>query len=879
MWQFPADTPLLGIFPALPWSSSASGIPELDSEKLRGFIACAATAEGGTCLDIMLGTHVFNTTALAPLRVLLEAGISREPVYSIQQWERRVAQFVEDGRVELAKLRLSSADFVTNCLHPQATPSHNVSNKLLWLQHISFNQCVKAHSSKRAVVWGELAVLVGDISTEVLQATSSKAAVMAWSIVKSIVEVDAAVKSNVLMCERAAATERTATYQCWAEPLAVNLLNFWQRSEWPVELFTLQDSMVWRSSEVSWRVQFCVNPDPVIAAKMSAIVTYFPQLQQYEGGAGSAFMMETMRTVVEYMQIPTTQMQRVRDVAVIVASFRKAWEDKKSPRDRLAALLEALADEKQRKSLLKQASKHTPAVSGGSSSTTEVQLHRFNDNKQWSNLLQGDASRPFVALVAKLEELVSQAEPDGVRIMELSLRGAEGSAPVHVMQLYILQDSKATPLVHVAFANVAPYKIYKERYLIECLAYPDGGGELEPRVMEHTFSGGFLPGLLKGDVDSDKVDECHEAERLEAIKMAEYREPKRVACSQRYMSYTDYDVGPPFLSHTLKAIGYGGTDPAYRLLRVATWCKNFVRPVLTGPPAVLNDHLNIAKNIWTSAKKAMARHIFVVRPLGPLDVGELQHQVPPSALVWQMIKDAEAGMREGVRLRAHNPSLARAADGEARAGDASERGDGFARLPRDGGTAHKGSNNQLNWVRDEELTAAQLEKRKANRGVRQQRKVKKTGGFTQSKLSWKDGRDKLEKEGGEGKGKGEKSGRGRGGPGWNTGRKGGGEGKGGKGSTNGGKGAEAGTRIKASWDGPGTMVIDGKKYAIASNDGSGRSINDVLELEDPLCWAWACKKGACMKREHALHQGEDAVAHAKVTDKHRELVQQYFLVE
>ena len=66
------------------------GCPYLDSEKLRGYIACSATAAEGACLDINMGTHMFDTTALTPMRVLFEAGMSREPVHDIQQWEQRV---------------------------------------------------------------------------------------------------------------------------------------------------------------------------------------------------------------------------------------------------------------------------------------------------------------------------------------------------------------------------------------------------------------------------------------------------------------------------------------------------------------------------------------------------------------------------------------------------------------------------------------------------------------------------------------------------------------------------------------------------------------------------------------------------------------------
>jgi hypothetical protein len=131
--------------------------------------------------------------------------------------------------------------------------------------------------------------------------------------------------------------------------------------------------------------------------------------------------------------------------------------------------------------------------------------------------------------------------------------------------------------------------------------------------------------------------------------------------------------------------------------------------------------------------------------------------------------------------------------------------------------------------------------------------------------------------GGGSKGKGRpdsKKGGGRGSP---QGKKGG-KGKGGKGASFAAPSA-AGGRIRTGWNGPDSFSVDGKNYAIKANDGSNRSINDVLGLANPLCWPWCAKEGACMRREHEEHVGDDAAAHAKVENSHRQLMEQYFLME
>jgi hypothetical protein len=671
-WEFPAGTPMLAIFPRLPWELQAGALPCLDSEKLRGYLGVTAMAPEGAPIDVALGMHNFDPSALKNFRALLEAGMSREPVGSLAEWTSRVLSFLKQGKVELSKLRLSAANFVPNCVHPQAAPAAKIPNKMLWVHKIHFTECTSHCRSKTALPWVELAIVLGDISTEALQGRQSMAAAMSWSIAKAVAEEDAPVRSIVARCERAAMGERDYAYQNWAEPLAASILSFWQRTEWPPELFSLEETVLWRSSEVSWRVQYISNPDQVIAAKIHLVLERFPKLKAFADGAGSAFVMEAVRSVAEYNNIKTTNMQKVREVAKVVATYERKWMNLVDPHEKLAAILEAIADDEQCGELLKLGSKQGGHSTGAGAVNDSAHLQRFNDKKQWSNVLQGDKSVAFTAMVAALDVLFAEAEPDGVRIMEIGLRGADGSNPVHPMQLHILAEGKGTPLVHIVFANISPYRVYFERYVVECCAYPEGGCEVETSVSQHTFSKGFLTTLVSGQIFHEKVDLCRESERLEAVKLANYRPARVTPFAQRYLEYADYDVGPPMLVHILSSIGLKGTNPKYRFAVVVKWCKGYILPALNGSLSVLHDRIRMAKKILIAAMQALGRQCFVIRAMGPLDVGELEFQIPPSATVWKMMTAATEGIREGVVLREHYPSLARAADRAAEEEDAAQ---------------------------------------------------------------------------------------------------------------------------------------------------------------------------------------------------------------
>jgi hypothetical protein len=208
-WQFPGNSPLLETFAVWPWIRQEGQLPWLDSEKLRGYLAVTVAAGNGTLEQIKLGTHNFDVSALCNMRALFEAGISREPVDCLTTWALRVEDFVKAGKISLTKLQLTSAHFVPNCMHPESSPITEASHKLLWIHHVSMEACAMAHSSKRAVVWAELSILVGDVSTIDLQGQSSKASALSWALVSAVAEVDPAVKANMRMCEKAPHTLRT----------------------------------------------------------------------------------------------------------------------------------------------------------------------------------------------------------------------------------------------------------------------------------------------------------------------------------------------------------------------------------------------------------------------------------------------------------------------------------------------------------------------------------------------------------------------------------------------------------------------------------------------------------------------------------------------
>jgi hypothetical protein len=188
---------------------------------------------------------------------LFEAGIGLEPIGSLTEWALRVDDFVAKGGIDTAKLMLVPANFVPNKMHPSATPTVAVPNKLKWTHQLSFGTCVQSSRSKRGVPFAEFALIIGEISTEALQADGSKAVAMSWAMVGAIAESDATVKAVMKSCERAPAGERNATYDWWSEPLAVAIVSFWERTEWQQvapELFMLEDTMLWRGAEVQARV-------------------------------------------------------------------------------------------------------------------------------------------------------------------------------------------------------------------------------------------------------------------------------------------------------------------------------------------------------------------------------------------------------------------------------------------------------------------------------------------------------------------------------------------------------------------------------------------------------------------------------------------------
>jgi hypothetical protein len=325
----------------------------------------------------------------------------------------------------------------------------------------------------------------------------------------------------------------------------------------------------------------------------------------------------------------------------------------------------------------------------------------------------------------------------------------------------------------------------------------------------------------------------------------------------------------------LKARGLEGTDKEFALSVVTKWCKSYIKKVLHAPPAVLTDHLTTARNCLMAAKAAAGEHCIILRSMGAIDAEPLKYQIPPQSMGWEMISAANEALQTGVNMRAFHPSIAMAVD------MCWQRNTSTNKTPTLWG-------NDLAGVPDNMLSKEQMAKREINRDSRKRKNDALaqrglTDDMKQARITdWTNpggkGTPNPHRGGGEKGAKGSKGGKGGKGDKGAKGAKGAkgtskGKGKG----TKGGKGYSGSTsRIQASWEDANTLLVDGSRYSTTANDGTGNNMNQALGLGDPLCWPWACKEGACMRREHTKHLGPNAEAHSKITEAHREMVQQLF---
>ena len=855
-WAHDLHSPLLLTFPDLPWETAEGSLPRLPSALLTPYIGlCAKTPKLQT--PEHLGGYVLNPESLGILRELWTAGIDTSPVNSLTAWAKRVSDLHASKTLGADFCLIRATHFDKQQLHPDF--NNPVCNKIKWVHFVSPDNCAQAHSGHRLVPWVELQILLGPISLAEHQANGAPAVAMAWAIVTAIATIDNAVDGLKQLCEKSDGTPSEDTvYDTWAEALAINILQFWQRTEWPEELSIIESSSHWRSSEVARRVQYQSDPALVIASRMDTLLDFFQDLKEYSMGACSSFVTETVEVVAAAACIRTTHLQRVRDVNTIIASFSNLWEGASQPHQRLTLVLQAIRDEEKRDEQIKFAAKSgTRNDTNGDGAS--LLISSISDKAQWSNLLQGKGSAAFIAMVAELNVLLASELPDACSIIETCYRGAKDSTPVHAMQLFMSASLKsAIPAIHPIFALVAPYRHHRQRYFAECAACPQGFKDISVRIKQFLFLNSNFTAFLGGKLAD--FDACLEMERIEAAKLA-VNLPLRNATLLRYLNYSDFDVGPVLLCYLLKARGLDGTDKEYNLSRVSSWCKEYIKKVLNAPASVLSDHLATARAIFMAALLAAGEHCIIIRGMGPIDAEPLKYQIPPQATVWEMIAAAEEALQTGINMRAYHPSLAQAVDMLWQRNSA---------MPTSNttiiGSHNTRSNNNLAAVPDSQLSPDQMAKREANRSNRKRKAEVKaaahqnltTNSGKQSKItdfsSGTSGKGSPNQKGGKGaKGSTSKGAKG---------AKGAASGKGNtsKGSK-GGKGSPS--RPQASWDGPDNLLVDGVRYSTTAKDGTGRNINQALDLGDPLCWPWACKKGACMRREHAQHQGDQAEAHCK----------------
>ena len=480
----------------------------------------------------------------------------------------------------------------------------------------------------------------------------------------------------------------------------------------------------------------------------------------------------------------------------------------------------------------------------------------FDRQREWNSVLQGDASAAFTATVAEVNKLIkSGATP--TKIHAAVFMGVANNGPSHPLQVWMAASLKApTPGVHIIFTQLAAYKRTVMHYFRDCAAHPEG----EPvclAVQQHVLTDAFMTAWLEGNLASANFDPLYEASLLAAVKLEE-QPPKRRPAESRMTKYSDIDVETPMVLHLLRARGLKGTDPSHRMERVIQWGKKYLMPVLEGSPSVLADRLVVWRRIYMQALGDLGEHAISVRRLGRLDVGPLVQQIPAASTVWAMMAAADESIKGGVEMRAHHPSMwaeLEKREKYARDYDASDKRKRPA--AEDVSQPNRLANNYLKDVEDKDLTPTQLAKRQQNRKTKEHKQTKQPtlDGWVRPEAKGK-GRGRGGKGDARARGKGDQT-------------KGKGRGKGGKG----------GSSVVCGWNEDGSFHVAGTNYLVRANDGSGKTISDVVGLPEPICWPWCIRRGACFRKWHQEHQGEEGMAHSRITDKHREQVQQLFRQE
>jgi hypothetical protein len=872
VWVLPEQTQLRSLLPFLSWSQSAAGQPwELPLRELEPLLLMIARV-GDKAVDLVrFSSHAPLPAAMRLLVTLIDKGFPKEPpVTDVPDFHRRVHAFFEQHDCGPA-FDLRAADFGKVQAGYKELPP-----KLQWLAELSPSMAADLHPQRRCVAWSEWCYVAGDCYAEAHISVNSEMCVLVWSAVQAMAEYEPAVKNTVRTLEKAEAAPgntAAATFKALAKvlalPLASAVINCFKRTVWPVELWALSGHPLSRVNEVPDRLIFQVKPMEVMATRFGVMMEHaaFAVLKEATLGAGDAQGMQLVRDVADEPKLKSSRLQLVRDVCEAIADIRPAWAEVKMPVDRCAKMLATLREKEQREKLTTSA---RVAASGGADAAGTGAPLTASRQREWSNVISGENSKPFTAIVAAVDAYADQIDECFLEVMDIIFRGVKEFGPSHPCQDFMMQsEGAAVPAVHACFAQWAPLR-RKQRIYFAVRGGLPGGGDVPDGLLTHEMLKSTFDKFQVGDLDDDKFDYLLEAWRAQAAALGcqPDRMPVAIPSEEWLMELDHYDVASEYLTAIMSARGLRAMQKGYAISDVAKWCKAHWRQAPLTCITTLREHKSFARQVFRQALRDMGDHAIKARKLGRLDQGRLQYHVPPSSRVWTLIKGADVGVQEQVRMRTNTPAMANAlvwAMGQA-------HGSGAAAVvtqPRAGVVLAATQGVPMHKLDDHQLTAEQLDKREQNRKALQAKRDARERDAARYKQTRLDGT--APKGGGRGTGKGDPSKR----------QKGGGEGRSAgcgkrqkEGKGRGGKGNSK--KPRASWNHEErTVTVDGVVFDTVNADG--KRVSEVLGIPEPVCYGWCVKAGACTQPNHADHQGGDeAVAHRNITEELREEYRTHF---
>jgi hypothetical protein len=527
-----------------------------------------------------------------------------------------------------------------------------------------------------------------------------------------------------------------------------------------VELWALGVDPMLRINEVHDRLRYEKDPMEVLATRFDVIKMHpkMAALCEVAEGASAAQGAQLIKDVASELGLKSSKMKLVYDVCHVVADIRPLWSTASTPGARIDLLLEALREREQREKLTTS----VRSVKGGEADGTGTSAPlTAAKQREWSNVLNGENSRQFAAIVAAVDQLSGSLDERFLEACDIIFRGVKGIGPCHACQDFLVQsEDKAPPAVHACFAQWAVLRRKVRTYFAVRTGMPKGG-DVPAGLLAHEMSKAAYGKFVSGDLDDSAFDYLKEAWQARAAALGcEAKDlPRGIPEVQWLLEKEHYEVGSKYITALMSARGLSATVAGHSITDVAEWCKGHWDSAPPNCRTTLKEHINFAKKVFRLALHDMGDHCVKVRKLGRLDQPPLQYHIPPSSQVWALIKGADLGVQEAVRMRTNTPAMANAVvwamhqlqvqnESGASAGASAES------VPAVKGKRKLEGQQDLSKVEDHQLSEAQLAKRESNRQQRKTRKEAKAKDAARFKQTRLDGT----REGSAGKGAGKGAG-------------------------------------------------------------------------------------------------------------------------